>query len=216
MAKKFSHIIFDIDGTLIDTEQTSMLSLQQTVRERLNKEIPYEELVKVFGFTSEEAVKIIGFKNPESDLLRWEELYLAKRYLAKPYPGVDDLLVHLLKEGYHMGLVTSRNKLELQSDKILEGWCDLGYFNSIIGSSDTERAKPFPDPLFEYMKRHGAKPEECIFVGDTIFDAKCANSAGITFALIEWRKPADPALNQEAKDLADFIVHNTDDILSII
>ena len=73
--------------------------------------------------------------------MRWEELYLAKRYLAKPYPGVDDLLVHLQKEGYHMGLVTSRNKLELQSDQILEGWCDLGYFNSIIGSSDTERAK---------------------------------------------------------------------------
>lgn len=216
MTKKFSHIIFDIDGTLIDTEKTSMLSLQQTVRERLNKEVPYEELVKVFGFTSEEAVKLIGFKNPESDLQRWEELYLANRYLAKPYPGVDDLLPYLKKEGYHMGLVTSRNKLELQADKILEGWKEAGYFCSIIGSSDTERAKPYPDPLIEYMRRHNAKPQECIFIGDTIFDAKCANAASLTFALIEWRKPADPALNQEAKSLADFIVHNTDDILAII
>ena len=216
MAKKFSHIIFDIDGTLIDTEQTSMLSLQQTVRERLGKEIPYEELVKVFGFTSEEAVKLIGFKNPESDLQRWEELYLSKRYIAKPYPGVDDLFIHLQKEGYNMGLVTSRNKLELQADKILEGWCELGYFNSIIGSSDTERAKPFPDPLFEYMKRHGATPEECIFIGDTIFDAKCAKSAGVTFALIEWRKPADPTLNQEANSVADFIINNTADNLASI
>lgn len=216
MTRKYSHIIFDIDGTLIDTEKTSMLSLQQTVKERLGEDRPYEELLKVFGYTSEEAVKIVGFKNPESDLLRWEELYLAKRYLAKPYPGVDNLLNHLQKEGYRMGLVTSRNKLELQSDKILEGWSDLGYFNSIIGSSDTERAKPFPDPLLEYMRRHNAEPQECIFIGDTIFDAKCAKAAGITFALIEWRKPADPSLNQEAKDLADFIIHNTDDILSII
>jgi phosphoglycolate phosphatase-like HAD superfamily hydrolase len=66
------------------------------------------------------------------------------------------------------------------------------------------------------MKRNNAQAKDCIFIGDTIFDAQCAKAAGITFALIEWRKPADPALNQEAKDLADFIVHNTDDILSII
>ena len=214
MAAKFSHIIFDIDGTLIDTEKTSMLSLQQTVKERLGEDIPYEELLKVFGIPTHEAIVQLGFKNPESDAQRWEELYLANRYLAQPYQGIEELLPLLKSRGYQLGMVTSRNKIEIETDKIVERWSPL--FNAIIGSEDVARAKPHPDPLFEYMKRNNAQAKDCIFIGDTIFDAQCAKAAGITFALIEWRKPADPALNQEAKDLADFIVHNTDDILSII
>lgn len=214
MNKKYTHIIFDIDGTLIDTEKTSMLSLQKTVKERLGEDRPYEELLKIFGIPTHEAVLKIGFKNPESDMERWEELYLAHRHLASPYPGIEELLPYLKDKGYQMGVVTSRNKLEIETDKILERWSPL--FNDIIGSSDTPKAKPHPDPLLEYMRRNNAQPHECLFIGDTIFDAQCAKGANMDFALIEWKKPANPSQIAEAEELADFIVHNTEDILNII
>ena len=82
-------------------------------------------------------------------------------------------------------------------DNNLERW--LHYFDYVITSADSQRFKPFPDPMFAYLKKSGAKADECLYVGDTIFDYNCAHDAGVDFTLVDWKGIAPKEILYEYK-----------------
>lgn len=211
---RYSHIIFDIDGTLLDTENTGLYSLQKTVKDILGKDMPLEDLYTYFGVPSGQAVIDLHFPDPKKASAIWEENFQSLIGLITPFPGVEDMLRKIKSEGYTLGVVTSRNRFEYTHDSYMQQWNNL--IDYPICSEDSLKHKPDPDPMFAYMAKAGASPEQCLYVGDTIHDYMCGHSAGVDFALAVWKQSANLSSQKKAERLADYVVHNVEEILAII
>lgn len=187
----YKHFIFDIDGTLIDTERTGVLSLIKTIKELLGVEMSYDEAYKYFGIPSNKVAPMLEY--PEADLFsqRWEENFIELSYMMKAFDGVEDILHELKECGKYVGCVTSRNKFEFGKDIHLKKMVPL--FDYIICAEDTKKHKPDPEPVLEYFRCHEAAtgesvlPEECVYIGDTVHDFQCGSGAGCDFILADWR-----------------------------
>ena len=185
MARNYDNIIFDIDGTLIDTEKTGVLSLIQTVRELLGREMPYDEAYSYFGIPSGNVAPLLGYAPADYFAEVWEEHFVELMHLTKAFPQVDELLRRLSEAGCRIGCVTSRNRYEFEKDVELKPL--LKYFDVEICVEDTVRHKPDPEPALEFLRRAGATAQNTIFIWDTLHDCQCAHGAGIPFLLADWR-----------------------------
>ncbi len=210
----YKNVIFDIDGTLLDTESTGLLSLQKTVKEILGKDIPLKDLYRFFGVPSGKAVIDLNFPDPKAASRIWEKNFQNLSHLISPFPGVEEMLKTIKSRGATIGIVTSRNRKEYNNDKYMSRWSDL--IDCSICAEDSPRHKPFPDPIIAYINKNSSSPSDCIYIGDTIHDYHCGHNAGIDFALALWKKSANVSSQQETEKLADYIVHNCEEILQII
>jgi HAD superfamily hydrolase (TIGR01509 family) len=180
----YTHIVFDVDGTLLDTEKTGLVSLQWTIRQELGKEMTLEELYPYFGIPSWEAVLQLGFRDPSKAAAIWEHHFQSLVHMAEPFEGIEETLQILHKKGVVMGVVTSRNRAELESDHHMALWMHL--FTATICAEDTPAPKPAPDPMLAFLSRTGADRAKVLFVGDTSYDQQCAYAAGTAFAFALW------------------------------
>ena len=183
--KTYTDIVFDIDGTLLDTERTGVLSLIQTIRELTGREVAYEEAYYFFGIPSSKAAAILHYDDEQRFAVVWEEHYQELMNLVTPFPGVEDVLRDLRAAGRRTGVVTSRNATEIAYDPHLAKL--LPWFDVVIGFEQSERHKPFPDPMLAYLEKAGAEAAATLYVGDTAHDCHCGHDAGCDFALADWR-----------------------------
>lgn len=183
--KSYTDYAFDIDGTLLDTERTGVLSLIQTIRELIGSEVSYGEAYSFFGIPSFKAASILGYADEQRFAEVWEQHYQELMYLVTPFPGVEKALQDLKARGARLGVVTSRCATEIGYDPHLKSL--LPYFDIVIGSEQSERHKPFPDPMLAYLAAAGASAADTLYIGDTMHDWCCGRDAGCDFALADWR-----------------------------
>jgi len=212
--KKYSTIVFDIDGTLIDSEETGILSLGKTIKELTGKEMTYDELYVFFGIPSIATAEALGYADKKRFGDLWEEHFLELKHLMKTFPGVVDVIRALKKEGYILGLCTSRSRIELANDIIMKDLIPI--FDCYVCSEDSKRHKPNPDPMLAFLKKASVisgreiKGSECLYIGDTIYDYKCSHGALCDFALADWRNRGLQGIP------AEFRFTTAEELLSII
>ena len=184
--KKYTHLVFDIDGTIIDSAKINMLSLQETVEELRGEVIPLEDLYFSFGIPGIRAMEILGFPEPAEALRTWIRNYTAcSERLGMPlFPGMREILDRLQGRGVSLGIITSKIREEYDDHFGRRGLIEL--FPYVVTASDTPKGKPYPDPMLEYLRRTGAAPEEVLYFGDTAYDMDCARAAGVDHALVLW------------------------------
>lgn len=184
--KTYRHLVFDIDGTIIDSAKINMLSLQETVKELRGDVMPLEDLYFSFGIPGVRAMEILGFPEPEKAVQVWIRNYsaCAERLGMPLFPGMREILERLREKGASLGIITS--KLREEYDEHFEKQGLLELFPWVVTASDTPKGKPYPDPMLEYLRRTGAAPEEVLYFGDTAYDMDCARSAGVDHALVLW------------------------------
>lgn len=184
--KTYKHLVFDIDGTIIDSAKINMLSLQETVKELRGDMMPLEDLYFSFGIPGVRAMEILGFPEPEKAVQVWIRNYsaCAERLGMPLFPGMREILERLREKGASLGIITS--KLREEYDEHFEKQGLLELFPCVVTASDTPKGKPYPDPMLEYLRRTGAAPEEVLYFGDTAYDMDCARSAGVDHALVLW------------------------------
>ncbi|MBQ0043436.1 MAG: HAD family hydrolase [Bacteroidales bacterium] len=182
--------IFDIDGTIIDTEKTGVLSMMDTAKQLMDLDMSYDQAYGYFGIPSHKVGSLLGYHDAAEFGEVWEENFIRLSYMMRPFDGIADVLEKIHSAGHSIGCVTSRNRFEFDKDVHLAPL--LKYFDHSICAEDSERHKPHPDPILKYIekKEHdlGRKisTEECIYIGDTMHDCQCAHSAGCEFALADW------------------------------
>ncbi|MBC5660191.1 HAD family hydrolase [Anaerosacchariphilus sp. NSJ-68] len=184
--KKYTHLVFDIDGTLIDSAPVNMQSLQETLKDLRGEVIPLEDLVFSFGIPGVATMEKLGFSDPMAATQEWIRHYdvYAEKLGMPLFQGIREVIAELQKKGIHLGVITSKLQEEYDAHFTRNGM--RNYFETVITSSDTEKGKPAPDPMLAYLEKTGAAREEVLYFGDTCYDMECARSAGVDQALVLW------------------------------
>ena len=208
---RFPVVLFDLDGTLIDSGAIILASFQHAARSVLQREVPAREIMSRVGGTSlHEQMRAIDADRVDDlvDVYRAHNLPLADSLEA--FEGIIEALETLHGEGRRLGVVTAkrRESLDLALARIpLEPYLDV-----VIASEDTERHKPDPDPLLEALRRLGAEPGEAAYVGDSPFDVRAAKAAGMFMVGVTWGRIHE----RDALQGADALVDTTEELLGVL
>ncbi|MBX6321927.1 MAG: phosphoglycolate phosphatase [Rhodospirillaceae bacterium] len=192
-------VLFDLDGTLVDSAPDLHASLNQLLAEH---DRPAVTLADVRHIVGDGAAKMIerGFgltgAPPTADALlgllrRFLEIYEANlTRLTRPFPGVVQTLERLTAEGTLCGVCT--NKLRGLSLRILEGLDMMRFFACVVGGDSTPARKPHPGHLLQTLGWMGSGPSHAAMVGDSRNDVAAARGAGIPVILVPWGYDAEP------------------------
>jgi phosphoglycolate phosphatase len=176
--KKTSAIIFDLDGTLID----SSLAIVECVNYALSqKGLPPAgdwEIKRRIGTPLDQIFSHFTKADP-TDLVRlyreeYRRVFLQKTFLL---PGVSEVLSSLKARGYRLAVATTKPKYF--AEPILEHLSVTHFFDAVAGAEEVERLKPAPDLLHLAMSRLRSKPDETFYVGDHPVDVAAANAAKV-------------------------------------
>lgn len=180
---KYTHIVFDVDGTILDTEEAVLKSFQKTLGEiGIKKEI--HELTFCLGITGLAALEHLGITEADEVLARWVDNLKASSGLVRVFDGMVPLLEKLKERGCTLGIVTSRLTKEYEADFAFYGL--LRYFDTVVCVEDTKLHKPSGEPVECYVRKSKAKKEEVLYIGDSRYDMECARNAGVDCALALW------------------------------
>ena len=182
---RFPVVLFDLDGTVIDSGAIILASMRHAAHEVLGAAPSDEELMAAVGGPGLEAQ--MHALAPD----RVDELVTVYRAHNEPLhdtleccAGIEDVLVRLKEEGRRLGIVTAkrRSTVELAFARV-----PLGHlFETVVGGDETERHKPDPEPLQLALERLGARADETAYVGDSPFDIRAANTAGVHAVAVTW------------------------------
>ena len=132
--------------------------------------------------------------------------------LVKLFPGIEDMLKAVKAAGYKVGVVTSRTKES--TEFYMEKFGITDYFDSIVSCDDTDKHKPNPEPLLLGLRKLGAEAESTLMVGDSAFDIKCANNAGVKSVLVDWRITGADDKLKDCK--VDYMIENPMSLLDVL
>ncbi len=186
---KYNTILFDMDGTLLDTLDDLTDSVNILLRQEKYPERKREEIRSFVG----EGVKLLvmralpdGTSEEEQKrcLLIFQEIY-QKTMLNKtcPYEGIMDLLQTLKAQDIKIGVVSNK------PDYATRELCKLFFPNLVddaIGDDPARRRKPDPDNVYEILNRFHSKKEETIYVGDSNIDMQTAKNADLLSVGVTW------------------------------
>lgn len=212
---KIDTVLFDFDGTVMNTNQVIIQSWQHTFRTLENREEKLENIIRTFGEPLELTMRNLF---PEVPVEHAIETYRSYHYdnfgeLINVFPGMEELIRQLKKKKYKLGLVTSRLKNTTMQG--LEKYGLAQYFDAVVTADDTTKHKPDPEPVNIALEKLESQPEHSIMVGDTVFDIGCARNAGVTSVLVGWAV----AVTEEQKKSPhgpDHIIEKAEDLLELI
>jgi pyrophosphatase PpaX len=213
--RQIDTVLFDFDGTIMDTADVIIGSWQHTFMKFEGKERPVEEIVKTFGeilsFTMSKVLPHVDTKEAIETYRSYHRDNFGERISV--FEGVPELLIELKKRNLKIGLVTSR-----LSGTTWEGLRQYGlaeYFDVVVSCDDTDKHKPDPTPVYIALERLGSKPQNAVMLGDTMFDILCARNAGVTSVLVGWHVAMSPE-DINGSDGPDYIIEKAEDLLTLI
>lgn len=178
-------ILFDLDGTVLDTVELIRASHEHALREVLGKTLSDEELMAGIGTPLREQMEKFDPERADElyDTYRaWNHANTAR--LAARYDGVDEVLVELEAEGARLGIVTSKSRDAV--DLVLEALPAPIVWDVVVTYDDSPLHKPHPAPLLTALERLDARPEDAVYIGDSPFDLQAATAAGCAAIGVTW------------------------------
>ena len=180
----YKHLIFDIDGTLVDNEKVVIATWQETILQLFGKHYETSDLNFVLGIPGVTTMERLGAENPQEAFVVWGQNFIKHKAEIELFPHIENTIAALKSKGLDLGLVTSRTHDELNNDFALGEI--IGNFDTIICVTDAPRPKPNPDPLLVYLERCGLSPDEVLYIGDSDYDYHCAKNAKVDFGVASW------------------------------
>lgn len=204
-------ILFDVDGTLIDTEQIILESLQDTLETELNLNIHDLDLKFALGIPGKVALK--EFIHSEKDIDRIHAIWSQKLNditdRALLFDQITELLEYLHSKNYTLGIVTSKVSSDM-ADELTR--LDLEkYFDVVITADDTIKHKPHPEPILKAIDELNTHPKEAVYIGDSIYDYQCAQNSEVQFALAKWGAQLHPEFDE-----VEWVLEKPKDLLSFL
>lgn len=212
---KITTVLFDYDGTLMDTNEIIIESWQHTFRTLTGEEADVKLILETFG----EPLRLTMQRFfPDRDVEECVELYRSYQVtfykkLIHMFPGTQELVRELKARGQKVAIVTSRLRPTTMDGLDKYDLCDV--FDCIVTADDTSKHKPDPEPVLIALQKLGSSPEESLMVGDTMFDIGCGQNAGVKTVLVNWAMAADVQQNM-SQFSPDYRIDRPEELLEII
>ena len=213
----FRAVVFDLDGTLIDTLADLGTSMNQTLKENGFPQWPLDSYRQMVGngmrrLTERAVGSYATPENVEKILERFLIVYDQNcTRLSVPYEGIPELVDRLYQASVALVVVT--NKTEQQAQKIIRHFFDPEQFSAVYGNISGRKTKPDPAATWEALEKLHVQPEEALFVGDSNVDVETAKNAGLPCAGAVWGFRGAEELRQAG---ADWLVKQPLDLLKLI
>lgn len=209
-------IIFDLDGTLLNTLEGLKNSTNFALKKFNCPEITLEQTRSFVGNGVRKLIERAipnGEKNPDFEkcLNTFKEHYSKTMYQKTvAYDGIEDMLTELKRKGIKTGVVS--NKFDTAVKELCKNYFD-GLIIVAIGESPDVRKKPAPDSVLKAMEILGAKPENTLYVGDSDVDIQTAKNTNLKSVGVTWGFRDRELLEEEG---ADFIINTPCKLLELI
>ena len=223
------YIIFDFDGTIGDSQSLIVKTLQDTMRARKLEVKSDEACAKTIGLRLDEAfISLFGMSAEEGKecAATYREIFLdnKKTMIVQPFPHVIETLRELHRQGFILGMASSRNHCSL--DGYVKQMQLEDIFSSIVAGDDVEHVKPAPDMVFMALgEMKGMKNpvtlaesgdvedllDEVLVVGDMTFDVDMAHNAGCKACAVTYGNGT-----REQLASAEFIIDDFAELLGLV
>lgn len=181
---KYKAILYDIDGTLLDTFDMNMYPLLRIIREELGQEWTLTQVRPFYAQPGLKTIADLGVRDVDTVYARWVAYVNAYEKGAVPYPGMVEALTRIRAAGIRQAVVSSKMHRQYAIDMGRHGLD--AFMETAVLAEDTEKHKPDPAPILECLKRMELEPEDVLYIGDTVSDLRAAQNAGVDFGLAGW------------------------------
>lgn len=204
-------ILFDLDGTLIDTNELINESFYHTFN-AYGLEFTHDEVLAFNGPPLKETFEKIDLEKAEAMIATYRAHNLAHHDdYVKIFPHVKETLKLLKDKGIKLGIVTTKMRKTAIRGMKLTGI--YSYFDTIIAINDVTHAKPHPEPVLNAMKALNADSESTLMVGDNSHDIESGHNAGVLTAGVAWSLKGEEVLKTYQPT---YLLQDMRDLLKII
>jgi pyrophosphatase PpaX len=212
MKNNINTILFDLDGTLIDTNELIISTYLHTLEKYFPGKYKRQDVLPFLGPTLHEVFGAMDPERVEEMVLEYRTYNLANHdALVKEFVGVMETIETLKKKGYKLAIVTTKRE-----DVAFKGLRLMkldSFFDVMIAYDHVKKVKPDPEPIFLALEKLDSKPEETLMVGDNFHDVLAGKNAGTKTAGVAWTIKGRAYL---AKYEPDYMLENMTDLLSIL
>jgi pyrophosphatase PpaX len=205
-------VLFDFDGTLINTNELIFASYQHAFRTVLGREITKKEIQSLYGRPLYSSLSVYG--EHQDDLYSVYREYNAIHHdaMIQKFDGASEGVRALRRQGKQLAVVTSKRSVTLQ--KGLEFLEIADCFDVLITPDDTDKHKPDPMPVQLACDRLNVPPEQAVMVGDSIFDFQSARAAGAQLAAVTYSTTLDDILAYRPEYVVNSVLELADKLES--
>lgn len=194
----FRAVLFDVDGTLVDTAELIADSLEHACRVHLGRTHPRERYYELIGRPALTQMEVLGGDRAPEMMDTAIAYYEAHHDREAPFPGALDTLARLREVGIRLGLVTSKTRRELTPTLLR---VPLDRYTDVVVTADlTTRPKPNPDPVYLALQTLEIGAGDVLFVGDSPYDLQAGRAAGVRTGAALWGPHPPAVLRAEGPD----------------
>jgi pyrophosphatase PpaX len=181
----YGAVVFDLDGTIVDSVELIVASFQHAIRQVLGREAGREESIANVGRPLREQMVMLSPDHADELVAVYREFnHREHDRMLSLYDGINDLLYSLDAAGVKLGLVTSKSRYTTQMAFDLTGI--ESYFDFAVCADESPRNKPSPDPIVLCLERLGVPIGRAAYVGDSPADIQAAKAAGVESIGVTW------------------------------
>jgi pyrophosphatase PpaX len=184
--RKLSCVIFDIDGTLAETNELIFASFNHIFQKYLHKPFRQEEITALFGPTEEVVIeRLVGRENASRAIADFFDYYRRNfSSSAKLHEGMVDILEYLARRKVLLAVFTGKGSRS--TELTLEGLGIRRYFDMVVSGDDVKAHKPSAEGILRVLQKFGLKNDEVLMIGDAVSDVRAAHEAGVPIAAVLW------------------------------
>jgi 3-amino-5-hydroxybenzoic acid synthesis related protein len=198
VASPIRAVLFDLDGTLVDSYGLIAEAFQHACRTVMGREITEAELLTDWGAPAPARFSRIDPERVQELVDAYTSYYEVHLRRVRLFPGVRETLEDLAARGCRMAIVTSKGRGRAR--QTLQALDLARFFAAVVDAQDIQAPKPSPDAILVALGRLESRPEEALMVGDSLLDIEAARAAGVRSAAAMWGTPEADALRAARPD----------------
>lgn len=212
MNSRINTVLFDLDGTLIDTNELIISSFLHTLEQYYPSQFKREDVLPYMGPSLKETFGNLDPNRVEEMIQTYRNFNISNHdLLVTEFEGVYETVKTLKEKGYKLAIVTTKMlnvaEMGLKLTKLDQ------YFDVIVAIDHVQKLKPDPEPLLMALEQLGTSPNEAIMVGDNYHDILGGKNAGTKTAAVAWSLKGRETLEKYGPD---YMLENMRDLLKIL
>jgi pyrophosphatase PpaX len=210
---RYPTVLFDLDGTLVDSGAIILASFKHAARTVLARDVEEEQIAALVGGSNlHDQMRVLSPAHVDELVRVYREHNRPLHDELQAFEGVEELMETLSEQGRKLGIVTAKGR---QTVDLAFGVLSLErYFDAVVTADMTDRHKPDPAPVLKALELLASEPANAAFVGDSPYDVAAGKAAGVFTVAVSWGKIHPEERLLEAG--ADFLVHSPRELLDVL